>query len=84
MALSGWTLDSSDILTAAGQLRFKKGADIASASPLVLGTDGNYFDVTGSTGFSAITVAAGALFMLQFDGALTLTVCRQRLWDRLS
>lgn len=50
-----------------------KGADIASASPLVLGTDGNYFDVTGTTGFSAITVAAGTLFMLQFDGALTMT-----------
>ncbi|MDA1327151.1 MAG: hypothetical protein O3C34_20720 [Proteobacteria bacterium] len=50
-----------------------KGADIASASPLVLGADGNYFDVTGTTGFSAITVAAGRLFMLQFDGALTLS-----------
>jgi len=52
---------------------FSKGADVASASPLVLGTDGNYFDVTGTTGFSAITVAAGTLFMLQFDGALTIT-----------
>lgn len=52
---------------------WSKGADIASASPLVLGTDGNYFDVTGTTGFSSITVSAGTLFMLQFDGALTLT-----------
>lgn len=52
---------------------WSKGADIASASPLVLGADGNYFDVTGTTGFSAITVAAGTLFMLQFDGALILT-----------
>ena len=50
-----------------------KGADIASASPLVLGADGNYFDVTGTAGFSAITVTAGRFFMLQFDGALTLT-----------
>lgn len=50
-----------------------KGGDIASASPLVLGTDGNYFDVTGTTGFSTITVAANTLFMLQFDDALTLT-----------
>ena len=49
-----------------------KGADIASASPLVLGADGNYFDVTGTTGFSTITVAVGRLFMLQFDGALTI------------
>lgn len=53
--------------------KFSKGVDIASASPLVIGTDGNYFDVTGTTGFSAMTVAAGALFVLQFDGALTIT-----------
>ena len=51
-----------------------KGADIASAATLVLGTDGNYFDVTGSTGpITAITVAAGTLFMLQFDSTPTLT-----------
>lgn len=57
-----------------GLQRAAKGADIASASPLVLGTDGSYFDVTGTTGFSTITVAAGVgLFMLQFDGALTMT-----------
>jgi hypothetical protein len=53
--------------------RWAKGGDISSASPLVLDTDGNYFDVTGTTGFSAITVAAGTIFMLQFDGALVLT-----------
>jgi len=50
-----------------------KGADIASAAPLVIGDDGNYFDVTGTTGFAALTVPVGALIMLQFDGALTLT-----------
>ncbi len=50
-----------------------KGADIASAATLVLGTDGNYFDVTGSTGpITAITVPAGMLFMLQFDSTPTL------------
>lgn len=63
----------SAIQTFSAQARWNKGADIASASPLVLGTDGNYFDVTGTTGFSAITVAAGTLFMLQFDGVLTMT-----------
>ena len=51
---------------------WSKGADVASAATLVLGTDGNYFDVTGTTGITAITVAAGTLFMLQFDGALTI------------
>lgn len=52
---------------------WSKGADIASASPLVIGTDGNYFDVTGTTGFAVMTVGDGTLFMLQFDGALTIT-----------
>jgi hypothetical protein len=53
--------------------KWAKGADVASANPLVPGTDGNYFDVTGTTGFASITVAAGALFILQFDGILTMT-----------
>ena len=50
-----------------------KGADIPSAATLALGTDGGYFDVTGSTGpISAVTVAAGTVFMLQFDATPTL------------
>lgn len=49
-----------------------KGADITSAATLVLGTDGNYFDVTGNTGpTTAVTVAAGTFFMLQFDSTPT-------------
>lgn len=52
---------------------WSKGADVASASPLVLGTDGNYFDVTGTTGIDEITVVAGTFFMLQFDGIVELT-----------
>jgi hypothetical protein len=52
---------------------WNKGSDLSSASPLVLGTTGNYFDVTGTTGFSQITCTSGTLFMLQFDGALTMT-----------
>ena len=50
-----------------------KGGDLVSASPLVLGTDGNYFDVTGVVGFSQITCTAGTHFMLQFDDILTMT-----------
>lgn len=51
-----------------------KGADIASASTLTLGTDGNYFDVTGTTTITAISSAqAGTLIVLQFDAALQLT-----------
>lgn len=50
-----------------------KGGDLTSADPLVVDTDGEYFDVAGTTGFAAMTVAAGRVFMLQFDGILTLT-----------
>jgi hypothetical protein len=39
----------------------------------VVGTDGDYFDVTGTTNFAAMTVAADRQFTLQFDGALTMT-----------
>ena len=54
-------------------LNVTKGGDITSASPLVIDTDGNYFDVTGTTGYAAMTVTAGRRFTLQFDGALTMT-----------
>jgi len=57
----------------ASTLKMAKGGDISSASPLVIDTDGNYFDVTGTTNFAAMTVEAGNFFMLQFDGALTIT-----------
>ena len=50
-----------------------KGGDLTSASPLVIDTDGNYFDVTGTTNFSAMTVATNRQFTLQFDGVLTMT-----------
>ena len=50
----------------------EQGTDIASATPTVP-TDGDYFDVTGTTGISTFTVAADRLFTLQFDGIVTLT-----------
>jgi hypothetical protein len=54
--------------------KWSKGSDIASATTLTLGTDGNYFDVTGNTGpIGTIACAAGALFMLQFDSTPTIT-----------
>jgi hypothetical protein len=54
-------------------MQTEKGGDISSASPLVIDTDGDYFDVTGTTNFAAMTVAADRQFTLQFDGALTMT-----------
>lgn len=51
-----------------------KGADVASNAALTVGTDGNYFDVTGTTTITSIaTVGVGAVIKLHFDGALTLT-----------
>jgi len=50
-----------------------KGADIASAGTITIGTDGGYFDITGTTGITVMTVAAGRVFTLQFDGVVTLT-----------
>ena len=55
-------------------LKFPKGADIASAAALALGDDGYFFDVTGTeTITSILTKGIGSKVMLQFDGALTLT-----------
>jgi len=50
-----------------------KGTDIVSAGTMIIGTDGGYFDITGTTGISTMTVAAGRVFTLQFDAAVTLT-----------
>jgi len=47
--------------------------DISSASPLVIDTDGDYFVVTGTTNFSAMTVAADRHFFLEFAAILTIT-----------
>lgn len=52
-----------------------KGADITSATALALGTDGNYFDVTGTTTITSINTSGriGTWIKLHFDGIITLT-----------
>ena len=57
------------------QIQWSKGADVASATALAVLTDGNYFDVTGTTTVTSIntTGGAGTLIKLHFDGAVTLT-----------
>jgi hypothetical protein len=51
-----------------------KGGDIASATSLTLGKDGNQFDVTGTTTITSIaTQGIGSYVTLHFDGALTFT-----------
>jgi hypothetical protein len=57
------------------QIQWSKGADVASATALAVLTDGNYFDVTGTTTITSIntTGGPGTLIKLHFDGAVTLT-----------
>ena len=57
------------------QIQWSKGADVASATALAVLTDGNYFDVTGTTTVTSIntTGGPGTLIKLHFDGAVTLT-----------
>ena len=61
--------------TYTAQQRWAKGVDVASATALDIGTDGNYFDVTGTTTITSITDmgGAGAVVILQFDDILTFT-----------
>lgn len=62
------------IQTHSAQVRWAKGADVASANALTLGTDGNYFDITGTTAITSIgTLGVGTQVKLHFDDALTLT-----------
>jgi len=57
------------------QVQWSKGADVASNTALPVLTDGNYFDVTGTTTITSIntTGGAGTLIKLHFDGACQLT-----------
>lgn len=59
-----------------GRFNYDKGADIASADELTLGSDGNYFDITGTTTINGITKSlwpSGSVVVLQFDASVTVT-----------
>lgn len=65
----GGTLDTNS-----KAIQLSKGADVASATALTLGTDGNYFDITGTTTITSIaSLGVGTVVHLHFDGALQLT-----------
>lgn len=62
-------------LLLANRLNQAKGADVASASTLTLGIDGDSFTITGTTNVDYITTtnwSAGARVLLQFSGILTV------------
>ena len=58
-----------------GIMTLKKGSDVATAADgFTLPTNGNYFDVTGTTGIDSIAAFnAGTIVYLQFDSTPTLT-----------
>ncbi len=57
-----------------GRLLLDKGGDLASGSTITPGTDGNFFDVTGTTTITAIaSLQAGTVIILQFDDAVQIT-----------
>lgn len=56
------------------QVRFSRGADLASASTLTPGNDGNWFVVTGTTTINAIaSKGMGTVIKLRFAGVMQLT-----------
>lgn len=56
------------------ELFANKGADVASATATTLGADGNYYDITGTTTITSVTIqTVGKVIVLQFDGILTFT-----------
>lgn len=57
-----------------GRVLFDKGGDLDSGSTVTPGTDGNYFDITGTTTITALaTLQAGTVVIFQFDAAVLLT-----------
>lgn len=62
--------DQVNVFTASQALG--EGVAVASAATLTLGTDGNFFHITGTTGVTSV-VSQASPFWLCFDAALTLT-----------
>lgn len=60
-------------VSAALNLDNVKGSDISSATTITIPIDAGYFDVTGTTTITGMTVASSRYFTLQFDGAVILT-----------
>lgn len=61
-------------ITLTGELIQKVGTDVSSATDLDITGDGNFFDVTGTTGISTMkSKGVGCMVVLQFDGICILT-----------
>jgi hypothetical protein len=73
-SVTGAKISSAEVFDFPVMLSLKKGVDVASASALTLGDDGNSFDITGTTTITSIAAkGVGTIVYLHFDAALTLT-----------
>lgn len=71
---AAWDMQTNGTLKMNARMEWVKGGDIASTASLTVDTDGNYFDITGTTGITSLsTVQAGTVIIFQFDGAVLLT-----------
>lgn len=68
-------LSNGNAILVNGALLLHRGTEIASASAINLATaTGNYVHITGTAAITELgTVQAGAMFLLEFDGALAFT-----------
>lgn len=67
---------TSSYITFNGRTQTSKGGDVASASTLTVGNDGNYFHITGTTTINYITTTnwqKGSVIILKFNGSVTVT-----------
>ncbi len=58
-----------------GRILGAKGSNVASASTITLGSDGNFFDITGTTTINNITTTewtAGSMVVLRLGGIITV------------
>ena len=65
----------SQVIAMSGSIfKLAKGADVSSvAGNIVLGEDGNYFDITGTNAITSITAKdSGTIVVLQFDSTASL------------
>lgn len=73
---SVFSIENNGITTLTGRLLMDKGADVASATAVTLGNDGNMFDITGTTTIDTIVVTgwqSGSMITLKFDSTPTVT-----------
>ena len=72
--LTPFSILRSVLNTNNNSVKWSKGADVASATAMALGNDGNVFDITGTTDITSIdTWGVGGLFVIHFDDALVFT-----------